>query len=83
MPLLLFCGLVLLLTLLVGALLPKLLYVLFRLALYAVALFLVLWLFSKAGWVPATWNERVKSFFYEEGKKSPTVNAHSNYTKCV
>jgi hypothetical protein len=65
--------LVIFLTLLIGALLPKILQFIFRLALYVVAFFLVLFLFSKVGVVPNTWTEKAKSFFYE----------HVTQKKCI
>lgn len=75
----LFWGLVLVLTLLLGALLPRVLQVVFRLLLYFVAFILILWMCLKAGLVPESWKERVEQLFQIEAfpmieiKKEPSV----------
>lgn len=75
----LFWGLVIILTLLLGALLPKVIQVVFRLLLYVIAFLLIMWACLKAGLVPESWRERVDQLFQKEVfptiemKKEPPV----------
>ena len=69
----LFWTLVLVLSVIVGAILPKIVGMLFRMVLYFIAFFLVLWVFYRAGLVPDTWSKRVNRVFIEVQKKSGSV----------
>ena len=55
-----FCAIIL------GALLPKILYVLLRLLLFVLAFILILWGFSKAGITPDSFSKNISSFFSKE-----------------
>ena len=60
-----FWPLVIVMTLLLGFLLPKILGALFRIVLYLVAFCLILWFFIYLGLAPSSWEVRARNFFYE------------------
>lgn len=72
-----FWALVIVLTLLLGALLPKIVNVVFRIVLYVVAFCLVLWFLSYAGLVPTSWEMRVKGFLKDS--ESQVIETRKNH----
>lgn len=66
----LFWCIVVILTLLLGAFLPKILHVFFRLALYVVAFLVILWLCAHMGITPENFGQKVKAYFHKDTTKS-------------
>lgn len=60
---LLFWSTVLVLSLVLGALLPKILHFLLRITCFVAVLLLIVWLFAKAGITPDTFQQKIASLF--------------------
>lgn len=82
MSALLFWSTVIICTVILGFLLPKIFNLVFRILLFVVAFILILFGLSKAGLTPDTFTKKISSFFSQDAPvKKASANCHKSFKK--